>query len=264
MWRYPYYAEILNSSVGKKKLYINQIIRDFRIVSEFVDDFDVAALAIPQVGNPWGYYMDGTLILPTACGHYQHASHVYNLIGDLEIPVIAEIGGGFGGFAYYLMSMKKPIRYVGFDLPEIILMEQYFLMKSFPDKKFLLYGENKQADITENTINSYDVILMPNFALPKLEDRSVDIFINVHSLSEMDYRTVEEYIHQIARITKKYFLHENSDQPKKKITKGGFVEVVSSNFPIPLGEFKRIYKHNAIFENRYREHLYERISTNGI
>lgn len=259
LWSYAYYKDILNGGNGKKKQIINSILRDYKTLIEYVDDFDVAKLEIPTIGNPWGYIVKGTLVLPNACRHYYFASHVRNLLGDIEAPVVCEIGGGYGGFAYYLLSTDRSIKYLNFDLPEVLLIAQYFLMKTFPDKKTLLYGENGNITISEKIINNYDIILMPNFALPNLADRTADLFINTGSLSEMDYHTVEEYINQIARITKKYFFHENSD--REVLNTGGHIEVVSSKFPIPHDIFKRIYKCNSLWGEaggRYREHLYQR------
>ena len=259
LWKYGYYKDILNAGNGKKKWFINNILSDYKTLIDYVDHFDVASLEIPQIGNPWGYKVKGTLVLPTSCNHYYYATHVKNLIEDIETPVVCEIGGGFGGFAYYLLSTDKSIKYINLDLPEVLIIAQYYLMKAYPDKKTLLYGENGTINISEKIINSYDIILMPNFVLPNLPDRTIDLSINTKSLSEMNYYTVEEYINQIARITKTYFYHDNSD--RDILNTNGHIEVKSSNFPLPHNIFKRIYKGNSLWGGgggRYREHLYQR------
>ena len=174
--------------------------------------------------------------------------------------VAAEIGGGFGGFAYFLLSAMERCHYINFDLPEILLMEQYYLMSAFPKKKFLLYGED-QVEF-RCALESYDVILMPNFELPKLPDASVDFFINTGSLSEMEYDTIEGYIRQIARTCRLYFFHDNSDQA---VLNGRHVEVPASHFPIPEETFRKIYKAKSPWvgmgEPRMRAHLYRRLPT---
>jgi len=259
LWTHGYYKDIHNTSNAKKRNFINAILQDYHTTLDFVDNFDISNLTIKSIGNPWGYVIKETLVLATAFPHYYYASHVHNLLEDVNTPVVCEIGGGFGGFAYYLLSANKDVKYIDFDLPEVLLIAQYYLMKSFPDKKFLLFGENGCQNISKEIINSHDIILMPNFSLPDVADKSSDLFINTGSLSEMDYHTVEEYINQIARITNKYFFHENSDRPS--LNTGGHVEVVSSNFPIPHDVFKRIYKSNSLWGGsggRYREHLYQR------
>jgi len=258
LWTYGYYNDIRNRSNAKRKTYINNILLDYHTAIDFIDHFDISKLAIKPIGNPWGYLIKGTLVLPTAFRHYYYASHVHNLLEDVNTPIVCEIGGGFGGFAYYLLSANKDVKYIDFDLPEVLLIAQYFLMKSFPEKKFLLFGEDECLNISKEIINSYDVILMPNFSLPNVENKSADLVINTGSLSEMDYHTVEEYINQIARITNKYFFHDNSDKPV--LNNEGHVEVTSSKFPIS-NIFKRIYKTNSLWgggSGRYREHLYQR------
>lgn len=122
-----------------------------------------------------------------------------------------------------------------------------------------MFGEDEETSIQLDAINSYDIILMPNFQLPMLASDSVDLFINTRSLSEVDYYTVKEYISQIVRTCKLYFFHDNSDREVSK--GGGHVEVPSSKFPIP-DTFKRIYKSRSIWlsgQGRYREHLYQRL-----
>jgi len=259
LWTHGYYDAIQNANHTKRKEFIVSVLQDYHTAVDFVEDFEVSNLRIPSIGNPWGYVIKETLVLPTACRHYYYARHVHNLLENVDIPVVCEIGGGFGGFAYYLLSSNKETKYINFDLPEVILIAQYFLMRDFPDKKFLLYGENEENEISDEAINKHDVILMPNFVLPNTADRAVDLFINTGSLSEMDYHTVKEYITQIARITKRYFFHDNSDRPS--LNTGGHVEVVSSKFPIPKDIFKRIYKSGSLWGGgggRYREHLYQR------
>jgi putative sugar O-methyltransferase len=261
MWNHGYFQDIHNASMQKRKKFINDILDDYNTVIDFVDNFDISSLKIPSVGNPWGYSIQETLVSPTACRHYYYANHAHNLLHGISAPVVCEIGGGFGGFAYYLLSSGKKVKYINFDLPEALLIQQYFLMSSFPDKQFLLYGEiAEHQTISEDVIDKYDMILMPNFALPNVTDKVADLFINTGSLSEMDYHTVEEYISQISRITKKYFFHDNSDEPS--LNTSGHIEVVSSKFPIPGAIFKRIYKSASLWGGggtRYREHLYQRI-----
>jgi len=113
-----------------------------------------------------------------------------------------------GLFCYFLMKrMNRPV-YIDFDLPENLLVESYFLSMAFPEKRILYYRGSDQA-ITRQTLADYDIILMPNFMLPALEDQSVDLFINTISFSEMEYATIAEYLKQIERTCRKYFYHEN-------------------------------------------------------
>ena len=242
--------------------FVNDILSDHSIWKDFVDGANISDACAPPVGNPWGYLVDGSLLLPNSLRHHYWGAHVKNLLAGEENPIVAEIGGGYGGFAYSLLSSSRQVRYIDFDLPEILLMASYYLMNAFPQKRFLLFGEAENDDaLTTEVIDEFDVILLPNFRLPQLGSNSVDLFTNTHSLSEMDYHTVAEYISQIVRTSKRYFFHVNSDQETLKGT--GHVEVPSSRFPIPADIFQRVYKSNSLWGGgggRYREHLYQRVS----
>lgn len=65
------------------------------------------------------------------------------------------------------------------------------------------------TNIDRKVLDSYDIILMPNFMLPRLESLSVDFSINTISFSEMDYETIQEYLRQIDRTCRNYFYQEN-------------------------------------------------------
>lgn len=260
LWTYDYYPEIARAGTLKKKEFVNDILQDFSTWEDLVDNADINSVSAPPIGNPWGYIIQGALILPNSFRHHYYASHVLNLLADTRNPVVAEIGGGYGGFAYYLLSSGKPVKYINFDLPEVLLVQSYYLLNAFKGKKFLLFGETNDTNISSDIISSYDLILMPNFQLPALASNSVDLFINTDSLSEMDYHTIEEYISQIVRTCKLYFLHSNSD---REIPKGsGHIEVPASKFPIPDDAFKRIYKFRSLWGgggNRFRQYLYQRL-----
>lgn len=141
-----------------------------------------------------------------------------------------------------MQNSNRKINYISLDIPEMLAISSYFLMSSFPEKKFLLYGEDS------NDFEDYDIVLMPHFILPKLEDESVDLFFNSNSLSEMPRETSDEYVSQIERICKKYFMHINHDgrfvwqQNGKRITNNMGSEII----PNPA-RFKRIYKHPRLF-----------------
>lgn len=217
------------------------------------------SLKLSGVGNPFGCEEDGVIITGSSCSLNYYADKVNKLIQGIEKPVVAEIGGGFGGLLYYLMTSNPDVHCINFDLPEVLMIAQYYLMMSFPEKRFLLYDETRQKDlIRSGDISIYDFILLPNFCLPKLEDLSVDVFVNTHSLSEMSYPTVEEYIKQISRVTKKYFYHENSEV--KREIGYGYKETTSSEFPISPDQFHLEYKTKAIWnEPRYYEFLYQKL-----
>jgi putative sugar O-methyltransferase len=161
-------------------------------------------------------------ILPAYRLHYfsQKIKRLFEVIGDENNNLVLEIGGGFGGIAYHLFKDTNfDSCYLNIDIPEIAVISSYFLMMAFPEKKVLLYGEADK--LTEEIIKEYDIIILPNFALPELPGNIADVAFNSHSLTEMNYSTVDEYLTQLARTTKHYFLHANHEYEHEYYTPDG-------------------------------------------
>lgn len=232
-------------------------------------------LAYPMVGNPAGLYYDKQIIPLDAIRFHYYAAQILSLLRDVENPVVCEIGSGLGGQAYKVLSTSgRPITYILLDIPEMLAVSSYFLMAALPEKRFLLYGES--ANLGNGKLNDYDVILMPNFMLPQLEDEKVDLFFNSASFSEMDSMTVAEYIRQIERICRRYLLHVNHNQKFIWHYKGQeSANMLSTQVQLDPNRFKQVYKFKDSFllareeekiyyrNAAFYEFLYERIKAQG-
>ena len=195
---------------GFDDAYTNQYLRNLHTWlwlfdgSQSLDD-----LAFPRIGNPFGPVIDGTLIPRCAIRLHYYASRIVALLGAGERPVVAEIGAGFGGVPYHLFKQAgRPLTYIDFDLPETLALASYFLLSAFPDRRVMLFGE---GELSADAIGAHDILLMPNFELAKLPDRSVDVFFNSDSLVEMELDTIREYVNHISRTVRGHFLHVNHD-----------------------------------------------------
>ena len=167
------------------------------------DRFAVADLAGPNIGNPFGVMLDGTLIRFEA--PYQHyCAHRLSTLLDVGPSTVAEIGGGFGGMAYFLLRDRQPLTYFDFDLPESIALASYFLLKAFPSLTFLLYGEKQ---MTPGEIARSNVVLMPLFEIGQMQPRSVDVTFSSHAISALPSEFIAHYLETIGRITQGHFLY---------------------------------------------------------
>lgn len=164
-------------------------------------------LSGPEVGNPHGVLFDGVLVRTSS--EYQHycAQKIGSLL-DGETAAVLEIGGGFGGAAYYLLRDYPGIPYINLDVPESIALSAYYLSKCFPDRKILFYGED---DLSPESIQKYDIILMPLFALPHVPAESVRLTFSSHAMSDITNPAMQEYLYHIARTTTGYFLYIGND-----------------------------------------------------
>jgi putative sugar O-methyltransferase len=157
----------------------------------------------PGVGNPYGVVIEGTFVSVGA--EYQHycAQRIGGLLPSPRASVV-EIGGGFGSMAYYLLRDRPGVMYIDFDVPESLALSSYYLLKSFPNCRFLLYGEE---DLTSLSHATFDIILMPVFELRKLPTRTADLVFSSHAMSCLSPDAMVAYMKDIARFTRGFFLY---------------------------------------------------------
>lgn len=169
--------------------------------------FDLSDLTIPTIGNPYGAFIEGTLV--SARAEFQHccANRIANLLESKHSTVV-EIGGGFGGMAYFLLRDRPEIKYLDFDLPESIALATYYLLKAFPDKNFLLFGEKP---LTDEAISNADIVLMPLFEMKRLRAASVDVTFSSHAMTDLEQEELASYLETIFRTTRSHFLFLGSD-----------------------------------------------------
>jgi putative sugar O-methyltransferase len=210
-------------------------------------------LIAPCIGNPYGSYFDGIFIRAGADYLHYYATAIARLIRRNDHRTVVELGGGYGGMAYYLCRDNQKMTYIDFDLPENVALASYYLLCAFPEKRTLLYGE---AKLTPSAIAAYDIIVMPGFEIAKVQDRSVDMIFNSYSLAEMSQATILAYIEEFTRIARGYFLHVNHNKRS---------EVVADDFGIDPAQFNLLYKVPALWNagrdaamDEY-EYLYKRI-----
>jgi hypothetical protein len=171
--------------------------------------FALRDLTGPGVGNPFGVQIEDTLLQTGA--EYQHYC-ARRILDILHAPAatVTEIGGGFGGMAYYLLRDQPKITYIDFDVPESLALTAYYLLKSFPERKFLLYGED---ELGQEAINRFNVILMPPFELGNTPSKSIDLTFSSHTIPALSRAARVEYLHEIARITRDSFLCIGKERP---------------------------------------------------
>src|SRR4030042_460460 len=234
-----------------KYLFVNTWYKYFNLYKEAIQrepDLDY-----PLVGNPAGLFYNGKVIPIEAIRFSYCAEQILPLLEDNSHPVICEIGGGNGGQAYTLMSKSsRASTYIDLDIPEMLVIATYFLLMALPDKSFLLYGEGSWED---DALKKYDIAMLPYFLIPQIEANTVDLFFNQRSFSEMDGKTVLEYVHQIERICRGYFMHINHNKKFTWEVEGVHTENLPSSSVIPDAKrFKKIYDYPWIF-NRLEEEL---------
>lgn len=113
-----------------------------------------------------------------------------------------------------MLRRRPSIKYIGFDLPENLLIQTYYLSCLFPNARIAVYQEGTRP-LTLKQLDNYDIVLLPNFELKRTDSLIADLIVNVRSLSEMSYETIAEYFAQIDRVGRLFFSHENIYKPRK-------------------------------------------------
>jgi putative sugar O-methyltransferase len=199
--------------------------------------FNESDLKMPMFGNAYGYNINNKLIRTGAEYLHYYATEIQSLLNNkTDRKFVVELGGGYGGLAYFANKNISNVTYIDFDLPENMALTAYYLLNSFPNKKILLYGEQEFENID---LANFDIILMPNFEIAKLPTNKIDVVFNSYSLAEMSKETIDLYITELTRACNNYFLHVNHN----KIS----FSYIADDFGIEKNSFSLVYKKPALW-----------------
>jgi putative sugar O-methyltransferase len=259
---YDEYVRYRTSLTGR--FYLRTVWSRYRDKLHLLGPFD-GRITYPLIGNPAGIPLDGHIIPLHAFRHAYHALEMRQWLRDVPAATVVEIGGGIGGQAYQTLRMAGSIaKYLIFDIPEMAAVCSYFLLSAFPDRRARLFGE---GPVSITPADDYDIAVFPHFEAARLPERSVDLFHNSCSFSEMDAVSAREYLKTVERACRRYFSHINHDVRLQYRHADGStsVNIVGSELVPDPGRFKRIFKKPRVFclpEDRpfpAFEYLYERI-----
>lgn len=166
--------------------------------------FRLADLSGPELGNPFGISIDGTLVRSGSEYHHYCAHKILCRLETMPSGVVGEVGGGYGGMAYYLLRDGGRLRYIDFDVPESIALASYYLLKAFPHLAFLLYGEK---DLTVEALATSDIVLLPLFEMARIPPGTFNLTFSSHTMGSLSDVALAEYLGAITRMTREYFVY---------------------------------------------------------
>ena len=201
----------------------------------------ISCLTYPTYGNQIGAYIDGNFVGVGSFFNEIYGSILSGLIRDKKRPVLADLGGGYGKLAYFTLRDINNSCFIDFDLPETLCLAAYYLMKCWPFKKALLYGEEEYSSASHK---QYDLIFMPSSEIEKADENSIDLFINKNSLGEMSKEAVNNYIYYITKSTK-YFFHMNHDI-NRSIYSDNSKGLLGYEYPVPMDAFRLLFRYPDI------------------
>ena len=107
-------------------------------------------------------------------------------------PIICEIGGGYGGLAAKIKSNVKGAKIIMFDLPEVNAYQTFYLSRVFEGANIKGYKDFIKQGIRILKEN-FDFLILPGWAINQLPQASVNSYINVRSMMEMNKENLEFY-----------------------------------------------------------------------
>lgn len=211
---------------------------------------DISKISTPEFGNQLGAYLNGNFVTIGSFFNQIISKILFEHINYLKRPIICDLGGGYGKLGYFLTKNFKKFCFIDFDIPEVLILAAYYLIKSNPDKKTLLYGEK---NFIKTDMENYDFIFMPPTELEKLEENSIDLFLNKNSLGEMKKETANFYVKKINKCSKIFF-HMNHNRIRNEF-ENGEKSLISSEYPIDREKFDLVFDYpdlsHFIYTGRY-------------
>lgn len=142
-------------------------------------------------------------------------------IGD--DPNIMIIGDGFGYLACLLKKVIPDSKIVLVDLGKTLIFQYYYSTKVFSGAKF--YGiRNTDEQIKYSVYSENDFIFCPADLIHLLGKLEIDVAINIHSMQEMTYDSIDEYFNLLRNIMKKPGFFYCCNREKKELMGGEVIE----------------------------------------
>ena len=167
--------------------------------------------------------------------------------------VIGELGTGTGGLPILAKKVFPGCTYVCFDLPETLILASYNIMMQFPNARVALYEDLKDTEIiTRDILKEYDFVLLPNWMIENIAGKSIDLFINYSSMSEMNRPQIANYLKHIERITTRVFYTSNRNVRDVVVHDYMEVPIDEWEFPDSVKLVSKVYDKGADeFHPRY-------------
>lgn len=160
---------------------------------------------------------------------------------------VCEIGGGVGRVAFYCCKLGVE-DYVIYDLPLINVLQGYFLIRTLPDARIVLCGEEMPS-------HGRAIKVLPASLFERAAPKSFDVVLNQDSFPEIDRATVREYLRGIARTTRQYFLSINHEA-ETSLGSSNYKQLVVGDAVQETGGFDRLYRFPCWVRPGYVEELY--------
>lgn len=168
----------------------------------------------PSLMGESGWLMHDVIVNYDTMAYWERLAILYQVgLLDRQSPHcikpgmrILEIGGGYGGLAYFLREAVGELDYTIVDLPESLIYSSMYLSACFED----------------------GFRFVPNYRFRDLQAEHFDLAINTLSMSEMSELQVREYCARLPEMARLFF-EQNHDC--RYIGLGNAEDIVTQYFP---------------------------------
>lgn len=196
------------------------------------------SLAFPGVGAPYGVRVRDRIVPEHA---FSHAYAAWRIRGLNPGPRLAEIGGGFGGLAWFLRNASQS--YTILDLPFTNVLQGWFLLKA--GLPVSLAGEPEAA-----------LRVLPWWEIHRAE--RYDLVINQDSIPEMPPDTAAMYVTRIREIAPLFY---SVNQEAAAANTEAFRQGIVPDLVARDGGYRRLSRNPFWLREGYVEEVYARRDT---
>jgi hypothetical protein len=219
---------------------------------EQLESFFSIRIEAPRRGDARGILFGGRFLTSETCSQIYTAHRMRDALNreigaEAELNIV-EIGGGYGGLCYWMHRLlgTRINRYVVVDLPEVNVVQAYFL-SSLETRELLLFAEEKPKGQSR-------IELIPHWTLSDLDLRP-NVLINQDSMPEMPQAEVERYLTWGSNNVDGLFFSFNQEaySPWRGVPQVHVASIVD-RYP----QFKRIARNASWVRRGYVEEIYKR------
>jgi len=185
-------------------------------------DGNLDRIEAAPVGRPWGWSVQGRLVVEPTLEYDVEAQDILRLVEDIPHPVVLEIGGGYGGVARQILLRRPDAIYLGFDLAENAILQTCYLEPALPGTRVALHDGDGFPELVPGSAT-----LFPAWKLRDVPHGIVDVAANFRSFGEIHREGLEAIFAELARFEPRWILQENLARTRRD----GATGIVMGDYP---------------------------------
>jgi putative sugar O-methyltransferase len=209
------------------------------------EDLNLLNYSTNLIGNPHSYIkIDNNIYTEKFLKDFIRFIEIKKLYAPTKNQTIVELGSGSGKLIEILFQhYDEYTKFILVDLPTQLYTAYTYLSNVFPDKCFSYEDNEKNINLDKPGI-----YFLTNNQIEKLSDESINLFISIENLDEMEEDTVKHYLNKIKNNAENIFLIQKDGGLKKSVLRK-LLNNPSINTSIPYSIYLTILKDYSLLLN---------------